>query len=438
MSVPRQTIFRPKTLSLAIMAMLTALGTLTAGAAAQCRVVDFENLAVGTIVSTQYKGVTFSAVNAPSGSVPRIISAPSGGTSSGNRALAVTFAPGQEFCPGYGQQFLRAIFDELQPVVAVNFGEQLGTPSQFIRVRAYNNAGSLTFSQDFTTAPGVRTAVTIGSPSGPATIRRIEVDGSGACPAIDDLRFGEFDLPSVELQPLGCVCGDDIVGIRGQTCPSASGTFTIERHEYRREDAAPGTPWTFVTQFTSFLCGNPNATLSNWNTAGLPDGWYYYRVTVENACGRGTSEFQRVLIRRSFGTLTMSSPSSGASVCGQVDLTGTVLGCGGSCGGLSYTVGFRPAGSGGAFQPVDPSTPVYNSSVLNCTFAVWDTAALGLPDGAYEIRIHGENGCGHTATLTRTLNIANSLCGCLGDLNTDGFVDGADLLIMLSNWGTCQ
>jgi hypothetical protein len=419
--------------------MLTALGALTAGAAAQCRVIDFENLSVGTTVSTQYAGVTFSAVNAPSGSALRIISAPSGGTSSGNRAVAVTFAPGQSFCSNFGQQFLRAVFDEPQPVVAFNLGEQLGTPSQFMRVRAYStvSGGSPIFSQDIQSTSGIRTAITIGSPSGAANIRRIEVDGNNACPAIDDLRFDEFDLPSVALQPLGCVCGDDIVGIRGQTCPSASGTFAIERHEYRREDAPPGTPWTLATQFVTPLCGNPNAVMTNWNTAGIPEGWYYYRVTVENACGRGTSDFQRILIRRSFGTLTMDSPASGASVCGQVNLTGTVLGCGGSCGGLSYTVGFRPAGSSGAFQPVDPSMPTYNSSVLNNTFAVWDTNALGVPNGSYQIRVDAVNGCGHTATVTRTVVVDSSQCQCPGDLNLDGVVNVSDLLLLLSNWGPC-
>jgi hypothetical protein len=74
----------------------------------------------------------------------------------------------------------------------------------------------------------------------------------------------------------------------------------------------------------------------------------------------------------------------------------------------SYRVGWRPAGSGGPFQPVDPGNPVYTGSKINQTVATWDTIGEGIPDGDYELRIGASSTCGFVVETFRTITVDNT------------------------------
>ncbi|UCF34169.1 MAG: hypothetical protein JSV78_02460, partial [Phycisphaerales bacterium] len=68
--------------------LVLVLGTTTL---AECPSIDFEDLPLGTAVTTQYAGVTFSVEPQSCGGEPtlymRIANAPPGGTSSGTKVL---------------------------------------------------------------------------------------------------------------------------------------------------------------------------------------------------------------------------------------------------------------------------------------------------------------------------------------------------------------
>lgn len=415
---------------------------LTAHVAAQCRTIDFENFSAGTIVSTQYSGVTFANVFTGGGSpgtcnAPAIV-VPNGGTASPTRALSMRAPVGCGPGEFNGDLMLRITFAQDQNRVLFTLGAQLSSVTT-IRVRAFNASGfQVGATQDVQVAAGVHRLVSVGTASGPSNIRRIDIDptvGGGLDWAvIDDLQFGSVDPPLVQLTGPSynsCQCGNASIPIQGSTCPAPGGSFAFERHEYRAVNAPPDADWTFVTSFSSPFCSG--GTLHSWNVSNVPEGTYYYRVVVGNECGRTESAVTAFNVRKSFGTLTMSSPAINEPVCGRVEIVGTVSG--GGCG-TCYTVSYAPLGSS-TFLPVDPENLTYCGGVTNCRYAIWDTDALGLSSGSYELRVKAENNCGYIHTLSRVVTVDQSQCACAGDLNEDGLVNVLDLLLLLNNWGTC-
>jgi len=68
---------------------------------------------------------------------------------------------------------------------------------------------------------------------------------------------------------------------------------------------------------------------------------------------------------------------------------------------------------------------------------LWTVPDLFVPDA--RIRITVENDLGNLGTaISAPFSILGEPSGVFGDLNGDGIVDGADLGILLSNWGSCQ
>ncbi|MGP1345424.1 MAG: hypothetical protein ACTS3F_01980 [Phycisphaerales bacterium] len=148
---------------------------------------------------------------------------------------------------------------------------------------------------------------------------------------------------------------------------------------------------------------SPGGFLANWNTAGLTEGFYFLRLTVEAVGKAPQTAVSVVYLDKNFGGLTETGLAGNPVVGGLVCIGGTVQE---QCFD-SYTVEYRelPAGS---FQPVDPSQPIYFIPAVNQTYATWDTIALGIPDGEYEILITAQTVCGNTATITRTITVDNT------------------------------
>lgn len=193
--------------------------------------------------------------------------------------------------------------------------------------------------------------------------------------------------------PLGCNCNP--VTITG-TANDPDGTFQQYTVEYQ---PISGGSWSTITTSTTPVVAG---TLATWNTGAIPQGYYFIRVSACNVLGYCASATQVVWIDQGFDGIDWRSPANGsivgAGVCFDGTVTDTCL--------QNYTVGYRPAGSSGAYTPVDPAHPTYTSGVINDPFASWDSTSV--PEGNYDVRVQGTTICGRTLALNRTFTIDNT------------------------------
>ena len=366
--------------------------------------IDFEDYAVNTPITTQYPGVTFSAPPNSCGTNPPIrpiIVTPNGGTISPTRGLGV-----QTGCPDFSPDYLRMVFDQPQSEVTFMVGDSPGT----YQVRAYNvpAGGAAVSTQNIVVAGagfvGVFRFVRVARAQG--DLRRIEVEDTvDDFEVIDDLTFACWDAsaPEATITSPGfeqCVCGT--VAVRGTAC-DPQGTYNNDKLEYLPASAAAGAAWTLIGTANSPLC--VEGTLYNWNTAAVPEGYYYLRLTVENDCGLITEAVTVAWVDRHFESVDVRSPASAGIHGGVVCFDGTVHD---RCVD-HYTVRYRPS-AGGAFNPVDPANPSYPAAVINDPLAAWDTRAgsAAVADGSYQTQVIGTDDCSNSATVTRTITIDNT------------------------------
>jgi len=204
--------------------------------------------------------------------------------------------------------------------------------------------------------------------------------------------------PTVSIDaPVALNCACDLVNITG-TVDDSDGTYTGDQLEIRRRGAAG---WTVVD--TAF--GARSGVLYTWDTLGLARDYYCVRIVGENECGLSASDATFVYVSTTFDDVELRSPENGGVYGGSVSCDGTATTT--SCF-AAYTVSYRPTG-GGTWQPVDPSHPVYPSAVINDPLALWNTAALGLSDGDYDLRLMGETDCGDTASTVISVALDNTL-----------------------------
>ena len=393
---------------------------ITSGAWSQCTPIDFENFAVGTVITTQYPGVTFSVVpNTCGGSVDLVIGTSANGTSSGTQALVI-----ETGCPDFSPDYLRMVFDNDQSLVEFILGEPVALSAVY-DIRAYNSGGTLLpSSHTLTSGPGIHTFVRVGSNGGPANIARIEIQNpTSFFEAIDDLSFGaDITPPIAEIDSptfLSCACG--VINIVG-TVDEPDGTYERDWLHYRPVNADPIDPWILIGSFTSPFTG----TLYSWDTSLIPHGTYFLRLTVRNECGMESSDVTAVRVDHNPPSINLTSPTDGESVCGMVEFEGSVTD---PCMSL-WTLEYAVAGTG--------NWVLINSSQGSefCTLGLWDTVGDGIADGNYDIRITADDVCGNNTSQTITIVVDNSsACGCTADINGDGFVNVTDLLILLGTWG---
>ncbi len=364
---------------------------------AECPTIDFEGLAAGTVVTNQFPGVTFSAPNNSCGGSPLIfpvIVSPLGGTSSGTRALAV-----QNGCPGFNPDFIRIVFAEGHSEMSF----RLGPEGDFL-IRAYTTPSppappgvDLPFHEELISISGMTTPVhrlvTIVRPQG--NMRRVEIRETDSFHEyIDDLRYRVDATPPTAVMTApnwdACVCG--IVPIQGMACDD-NGAYGFDRLEYQPQSAAVTDPWTLIGQFVTPLCAG--GTLYSWDTADVPHGDYKLRLTVENACGLRAQDWLEVRVQKEVPAADIRQPAANAVRAGQVVVDGSVVFPGFRQCFDHYRVQYRPV-SGGAFQHVNPATPLYFDPIETDPLAVWDTASgpAAVPDGNYRIRVLTTDVCG--------------------------------------------
>lgn len=373
----------------------------TAPAWSECPSINFDNLAVGTVVTSQ-PGVTFSVLPQSCGGSTMLymkVVIATGGTSSGTHALSIDTG-----CPDFSPDYLRMTFANLQREVTFVVGEASGGAGYDFDIRYYNDAGGLLGTQHLESAAGVHRFVRVGSAGGAQNIRRIEVDSTiDGFESIDDLKL-EADLTPPEARidtPLYQACACGTLALSGMACDS-DGNYGSDRLEYLPVDAAAGTPWTLVATATTPQCSG--GILYSWNTSALSHGLYYARLTATNACGVSASDVAVVYVDRVFDILSLRSPTSGMVIGGTVCLDGTVWDH--LCFD-QYVAEYQSTG-GGAWQVVDPNHPVYTSIVTTDPIASWATGAPLAPDGSYNLRITALDDCSNSSVLQRTVQIDNT------------------------------
>jgi hypothetical protein len=389
---------------------------------AQCDPVDFEAFSVGAIATSIVPGLTVNAIPGScggAGSVLPVIVQPFGGTSSGSRALSL-----QTGCPDFSPDILQLVFDDPQTSVEFTVGAQVGTAGLDFTVSWYDSGGGMIGSDTFDSAGGVNRLVRITG----ADIKRIEIgEALDFFECIDDLVFDlDTTPPTVELDSPtfdGCVCGDDVVPIVG-TVGDADGDYQCDTASYRPVNADESDPWVEINT----ACGDFSGTLHDWDTTGVPAGRYYLRVVGANACGLTSSDVTVVRVDRSFGSVGITGfdgARDDGTLCGTVEVLGNIID---GCGVASWSVAYEPAGGGGFTEIAS------GDSERRCVIAEWDTTMVA--DGDYTLRVTATDTCGHTASDDVSVTVDNTgFCLCTADINGDGVVDFADLLLLLSTWG---
>ena len=373
---------------------LAGVLAIAAQAWAGTRTIDFDNLAVGTVVTTQYPGVTFSARPQSCGGSPPVnlvIRTPTGGTSSGAKGLGITTG-----CPDFSPDYIRIVFDQAQQEVTFTVGDLPGT----YQVRAYTAAGGAAVAPQNVVVGGagfVGVHRMVRVLSGSANIQRIEIDEVvGQFETIDDLTFACPDItpPDVQISSPeyeACACGNSVM-IRGVACDEEG--YDGDTLEYLAVNAAGGTAWTVAGSAGTAQC-TPNGLLYSWNTVALAEGCYYVRITGRNDCGDSSSAVTVVCVDRTVDTPVVRSPADAAILGGTICVDGTVWDGPNAACLANYQVDYRPSG-GADWSPVNPLTPIYASEVVNDPLASWATRTV-LPqvtDGKWQLRVHATNTCG--------------------------------------------
>lgn len=369
-----------------------------ASATAQCTTIDFDDLPVGTIITTDYDGVTISGrdTDGTSGVSPRIYS-PSGTTSSEPQCLSAQGDGVDEFSP----EFLRFDFDQDQTLVTFSLGVRTGcVASDVVTVRLYSlDSGVYTIRRSMSipvngTSPlehalvFVRAERTTG-----AVFRRIEVEAAGACAErfelIDDLSFNIDNTPPIAeiTTPAVYACQCNSSPVIGSAYDPDGGLDRWQLHR-KAPDAAS---WVLIDSDTA---GGEiiDGQLAIW-TSSAPTGWYVLRLTVRNLCGLTTEAHQLVWLDKSFDSLSVRSPTTGAILGGTVCADGTVLD---HCGG-TFQVQHRSAG--GAAVDFDSVSAPW---VTNDPLGSWDTR-VDTADGDYTIEVTASDDCANSAAAAAIL-----------------------------------
>ncbi len=368
-------------------------------AAAQCPTIDFDSLAAGTRVSTQYVGVTFSSrwVSGAVGPLP-VIYNPSGTTTSEPQCLSAWGDGTNEF----SEEYLRLDFERDQTEVTFSLGVRVGCfATDTIAVRLYDAGGTLRRTMNVPvngdlTVESVLVFVRARRTDG-GVFRRLEIEGgpSGGCAArfelIDDLTFNLDDTPPIaeitSPTPLDCVCnGTTIFG----SAYDPDGPILGWRLERKAPDAVS---WVTIANSTNEV---NNGALSVWSTAAA-QGYYILRLTVTNGCQQTAVATTVVWLDRNFDSFSIRAPVVAGIYGGTLCLDGTAWD---HCSG-TLVVEHRPLA--GAYSPFDTIAAPW---VITDPLGTWNTRTSA--DGNYEVHARAVDECGNVAEGTVAIVVDNT------------------------------
>ena len=430
-------------------AALVSAATLAAPALAQ-RTVTFDTAAIGALPSAP--GVTFQLFSPPAGTGfawpvsgglyigGGVTAIPS--TSSGSRGIQTPTASA-----GFSPEGIRLLFTLDQPRVKFTVG--VGEPNVsncIYRVNGYTASGTLIFSRDYpignSPTLNCNSLVDVDVSSTANRIRRLDIVAllpsgvnSEYREVLDTLEyFGDLTPPVTSITaPTDDSCVNPTSASFTGFSYEPDGTYALETWEYAPELEGP---WTQIAQLATPLAP-PGGGLISWNTTTIPSGWYFVRVTARNIDNLETQTFRRVFVDRIPPVIDLRGPSTGAIVGGNVCFDGSI---GDSvCGNVSYTMGYRLAGSGSAFTTFATGS----ANVTNDPLGTWNTRSPLVPDGNYEVQITATDSFGNTASVSRVLTVDNlgpasfisNLVACEG-IGADGpvLIQGIVFDQNLSGW----
>lgn len=165
-------------------------------------------------------------------------------------------------------------------------------------------------------------------------------------------------------------------------------------------------PWTQIATSTTPVNAG---TLAVWNTAAIPQGWYYLRLTAENTSGLSSVVTSVVFVDKQFDTIDLRSPAVDQILGGSVCFDGTVNdSTGGSL--AQYLIQYAPFPANAPFNAVDPASSPYTTAIVNDGLGSWNTRTgpAAVADGPYTVRILATDICGNSRTVTRRVVIDNT------------------------------
>ncbi len=365
--------------SVFMLSVMLAAGS-CAFALGQGTTIDFDDFPVGTNITNQYEGVTFSIPQPDSCSgvvLEPVIVNPAGGTASPTRGLSV-----EQGCPDQSIDWLVMTFDVGHGEVSFMLGDVAGN----YNVSAFDvPLGGIPISVDTITLNGggfLGAFRYVRITRAQSDIRRIEIRGTASqFEVIDDLYFDCVDtsapVAAITAPGVGdCVCnGTDIIG-------TANDPAGLERWMLHRRGRNALT-WTLIAQSTSAVV---NGRLATWTTTA-GDGDYTLRLRVINRCGLQTEVFHDVYLDRALNNLELRAPTANQIVGGIVCADGSA---GDRCPG-SFLLQYRPAA--GAWLPWEQIEPPW---VQNDPLGSWNTRAGA--EGPHEVMLAATDGCGNSAT----------------------------------------
>ena len=375
---------------------LTAGLSLTANALA-CDPLNFDSLSPGTVVTTQYPGVVFSATAQTCPGLTRcVVAVPRSGASSSS-LNCLSIAAG---CPDFSPEGIRMVFTRPQSEIRLNIGTY--TDGAIVTVRGYSATNSLVSNTNysFPTGGSVSRSIRVVPFGGP--IVRLEVQSnSDDFEYIDDL---DYDLDSTA--PIASLTSPSDFSC---FCPGSSfiGTATDPESDvswFLRVRAANSS--TFAT-ISSGVSSVNNATLATWtpNIATYPEGYYVVTLNVTNRCDLSTTTERVIYLNRSASIPDVRIPQTGDVVGGSVCFDGTVADL---CPASPFFYVEYAPGASSAFVPVNAAQPSYTQQFSNDPFATWNTLGPVIPDGNYRIRIRTTDACSNTFSVIRDVVVDNT------------------------------
>lgn len=169
-------------------------------------------------------------------------------------------------------------------------------------------------------------------------------------------------------------------------------------------------------------------TLASWDTidANLPDGNYFLRLFATDSCGAASQIVRSVSVDNTPPTLVLQSPTASDTICGNVAVSATI-----NDPNLATWTLYYASDARAGWTQIAAGTQNANGNIAN-----WDTSRLA--SGPYTLRLVARDRAtvdgiglhGNLSEATRSIFV-----GMQGDLNRDNRVDGADLGILLSQFG---
>jgi hypothetical protein len=294
-------------------------------------------------------------------------------------------------------------------ITAPAFGSTLSTHSHLVPIMlrsadAADGDGSGVASVEYFAQPLLGSFASVGAPatSAPYDFAWLPADGTYDLKAVITDNLGHtFETPVVSgvvvdgTPPAVTLSGvTDNAKVRGSlplTAIAADGETSVQSvaFEYRQGSSGP---------FTTI--GSPDASPPygpvSFDTValGLANGTYEVHALATDAAGNTFADTAtNVLVDNTVPTVTLSGVASNAKVHGSLSLSATAGDVGGS-NVQSVAFEYRP-GSSGPFTAIgSPDTTAPYGPVS------FDTVALGLANGTYEVHALATDGAGNTAVDT--------------------------------------